>query len=449
MTVRRVTLSSPMPHQREVLLSPARHKLLVCGRRWGKTSLARGACLEGHGPERGWFPGALHGAHVAWVVPAFPSVVEVWRQLKDATRGAWTDKSETEHRIELPGKGVVLVRSGEEPDSLRGFKFNGAVIDEAASQKEEVWKEALAPALSDSQGWAMFLGTPKGVDNWFYERYVEAANLEDWQRWQRPSSDNPLMTEKELEARKRESGSYVFAREYLAEFVVRGGGMFGPDGFRWYDQKSDRIFLGDESCKLEDLDRFATVDLAATTKTYSDYSVVSSWAATKDKRLILLEVVREKMEGPKIIRTMERARDRWNLSSIWIEKTAYHIQLIQQARAEGLPVMELVADKDKVTRSEPAAAALEGGLVWFPRTASWLNDFTTELLAFPDSSSKDDMVDTFSYAVSVMWSGRRSREVEDCVTVEAKAPTIQRYGVKPLPSLLPGSGRTFVRRPVR
>ena len=96
--------------------------------------------------------------------------------------------------------------------------------------------------------------------------------------------------------------------------------------------------------------------------------------------------------------------ERHRLPTIWVEKVGFQLALIQQARREGLPVRELVPDKDKVARAMPATAALEGGRVLLPQAAPWLRDFIDEILSFP-VGAHDDQVDVLSYAVDVMRRG--------------------------------------------
>jgi hypothetical protein len=65
-----------------VLLDPSRFKVVVCGRRWGKSTLAMLAALRGHGPRRGSRLGAMDGANIWWVVPEYPlSGRKAWRDL--------------------------------------------------------------------------------------------------------------------------------------------------------------------------------------------------------------------------------------------------------------------------------------------------------------------------------------------------------------------------------
>jgi predicted phage terminase large subunit-like protein len=403
---RLVRLSAAQPYQQLILQSPARNKVVLCGRRWGKTHLGMTAAILGHGPTRTERRGALDGGKILWLMPTMDMATGLWSGLKEALRGAWTRKSETERRITLLNYGEITVKSSENPDVLRGPSYDGVVFDELKDHDPAAW-ESVRPTLSDRQGWILFLGTPGSRDNWVYSLFEKAGREEGWARWQRPSSDNPLMTEQELASARADVGSVVFAREYLAQFVVLEGGMFKESWLKFYDGHDGRYVLGNDAFSLDQLDRFSTVDLAATTKTYSDYTVVASWGATPDKRLVLLDVVRRKLEGPDIIPVIQSAIERWKLSLVWIESGGFQSSLITDARRRGLPIRELRPDKDKITRAEPATAALEGGRVWFPRHAPWLSDFTSEVLAFPDPHSHDDQVDALAYAVNVVRESSR------------------------------------------
>ena len=103
---------------------------MVAGRRWGKTGTALQAAIRGHGPKRGIFRGALDGALVWWVAPSHTSIEKsrVWHDLKRMTANAWTDKSEVNKRIDLPGGGSISVCSADDPDSLRGGGLDGFCV---------------------------------------------------------------------------------------------------------------------------------------------------------------------------------------------------------------------------------------------------------------------------------------------------------------------------------
>lgn len=396
---RQVYLPEPLPHQLPILGSAARVKVVCCGRRWGKTTAGLLAVVEGHGPP-GQHRGALEGAQVWWVAPTFPIASMIWRGLKHAVGAAATDKSETERRLVLPGGGEIVVKSSDNPDGLRGAGLDGLVMDEAAYCHQDAWAEALRPALADRQGWALFFSTPSGL-NWFHALYEQTASIPGWARWQRPTADNPLIPPAEIAAARSQLGGLVFSQEFEAEFVTAGAGMFKREWLRYYHRVGDTLQLDDRAISESALVRFATVDLAASLKTSADYTVIASWGLTPDGKLVLLDLVRARMEGPDIVPAIRRAAARWKLSTVWIERVAYQLALVQEARRAGLPVRELSPDRDKVARALPATALAEGGRLWLPSAASWLADFEAEVLSFP-AGAHDDQVDALAYAVGVI-----------------------------------------------
>ncbi len=217
-----------LPHQLPILLSPSRFKVVVCGRRWGKTALGLLACVRGHGPHRGALKGAIDGAKIWWVAPDYPTATEIWRDLKRCWRGVGGDKAEVERRIELPGGGSVAVKSAHDPDRLIAAGLDGLVIDEAGKTPETAW-DYLRPTLADRQGWAVFIGTPRGF-NWFQKKFEYAETAPHWARWQRPSSDNPLMTPAEL-AQAKLDAPRMYGQEYEARFESLEGAEWPPSYF--------------------------------------------------------------------------------------------------------------------------------------------------------------------------------------------------------------------------
>lgn len=82
--------------------------------------------------------------------------------------------------------------------------------------------------------------------------------------------------------------------------------------------------------------------------------------------------------------------------------------VIQHARNKGLPVRELKADRDKVSRALVAAPRMEGGQVYFPTGRGWLDEWESELLLFPNGRH-DDQVDTLAYAALDVTKPHRER----------------------------------------
>ena len=205
---------------------------------------------------------------------------------------------------------------------------------------------------------------------------------------------------------RRSVGSYWWSALYQQAPQPAGGGLFKREHFRTY--RADRDGDGAERYTLEtpagrqvvpakECVRFATMDPAASTKTSADYTVLAAWALTPQRDLLLLDVVRQRLEGPDQPEMMRRAMEKHGLAYIAVERVAYQLTLLQAARRAGLPVRELRADTDKVSRALTAAARYEAGAVYHPRSASWLAEWEDELLAFP-KGEHDDQVDTVAYA---------------------------------------------------
>ena len=116
---------------------------------------------------------------------------------------------------------IIRLFGGDNPDAMRGLRIDGAVIDEVAQIKPEVWMDILQPALSDRLGWAMFIGTPAGI-NLFSELYYRAGTLPDWHGARYTVYDTNALNPAEVERLRRDMAETSFAREYLCDFSAAG-----------------------------------------------------------------------------------------------------------------------------------------------------------------------------------------------------------------------------------
>lgn len=387
-----VTLPALHDRQYEVYRDGARFKVVACGRQFGKTHLGAVLCVKS----------ALEGQDVWWVAPTFDLTERGWSVITQLVapipgvrmegRPVW--------RVKMPNGGTIQARSADNPDSLRGATLNGLVFDECAQAKPQAWP-ILRPTLSIRQGWAMFISTPKGL-NWFHDLYESAGERTGWARWRFPSTDSPFLPPDDIELARQEMSSLVFSQEYLAEFISAGTGMFRGDWIQHYYTRfegEEKVFLlGEQAVPYDKCRRFHTVDLAWSLDEGADYTVISSWALTPQKTLILLDVIRGHFEGPDIIPQMRRAFQTHG-GYLAVERATRQMSIIQEANRQGLPIKEIRADKDKVARALPATARMEQGRIWFPpaSTPGW-RDLEEELLAFP-AGRHDDFVDTLAYAV--------------------------------------------------
>lgn len=192
---------------------------------------------------------------------------------------------------------------------------------------------------------------------------------------------------------------HAFNALYQQRPVAEGGGMFKRQWFRYAEKNgSPDLYKMDTWRNVNDGRRFLTVDLAASTKESGDYTVIMAWAMFGEQ-LLLLDVLRDRLEGPDILPQIALMLNRWNAADCWIEKIGFQTTIIQDGSRKGLPVRELRPDKDKQTRAAPMAAAMANGKIWFA-PGNWQADLEHELLSFP-AGAHDDQVDAFAYGERV------------------------------------------------
>lgn len=198
-------------------------------------------------------------------------------------------------------------------------------------------------------------------------------------------------------------GEYVWAALYQQRPAPADGGLFKRRGLRhWAKGASDRILLGDRVLDLRDCWKFLTVDLAASTRTSADYTVAAVWAIGLDGDLVMLDGIRERLDPAGHWPAVRALRERWSADVVFVESRMFGTTLVYEAGRAGVPVAELHADTDKVTRALPATARADSGRLWFPpedRFPEW-PDWQDELLAFPNAAH-DDVVDVVAYAARV------------------------------------------------
>lgn len=132
------------------------------------------------------------------------------------------DVNEGDLQVTFKHNGAIIrLFGGDNPDAMRGLRIDGSVIDEVAQIKPEVWMDILQPALSDRLGWAMFIGTPSGI-NLFSELYYKASELSDWNASRYTVYDTEALHPAEVERLRRDMADQSFAREYMCDFTAAG-----------------------------------------------------------------------------------------------------------------------------------------------------------------------------------------------------------------------------------
>jgi Terminase large subunit, T4likevirus-type, N-terminal len=208
------------PAQAEIIASPARFKVLACGRRFGKTTVAIDQLCNT----------LLDGKSAAYFAPTFRMGAEVWRELNRILRPVIDYAREDDWRMELKTGGVfegwsLAQGSGE---MVRGRKYHFVVVDEAALfDSGDVWHGAIRPLLTDYAGRALFCSTPKGR-GWFWQLYQQGQDpdMTEWQSWRFPTAANPHIQATEIEAARVGMPERFYKQEYEAVFLDDGGVVF-------------------------------------------------------------------------------------------------------------------------------------------------------------------------------------------------------------------------------
>lgn len=117
----------------------------------------------------------------------------------------------------------VRLVGGNHPDSLRGITLDGLVVDEVAEIKPELWESILRPTLAARLGWAIFIGTPHGI-NLFSQLFYRAQAGEDpeWGCATYTVYETHALSASEIESSKRDQSEKSFAREFLCDFSAAG-----------------------------------------------------------------------------------------------------------------------------------------------------------------------------------------------------------------------------------
>ena len=200
---------APRPLQRVIHQGMEAHRfgVVVCHRRFGKSVLGVNAL------QKGAMTCAKPRPRFAYIGPTYTQAKStVWDYAKYYARPILDYSGEQPHESELripyPNGGQLRIYGGDNPDSLRGLYFDGVVVDEYGLHQAELFSAVLRAALADRGGWALFLGTPNGK-NQFYDliygtkTWAGAKADPDWFYGCYKASETGILSPTELaEARK-------------------------------------------------------------------------------------------------------------------------------------------------------------------------------------------------------------------------------------------------------
>ena len=208
--------------QKAVLRSDHKAKILLCGRRTGKSTLA-----------------AVTALHRALTTPGFDTIfvapsldqsqvpylmaISMYRALGRPVPAI----SERRTGLELVN-GSELRAMAAVDRTKRGFSADLLVVDEASRIEDQAYYGGLLPSITRSAGYVMMMSTPylnEGVfaDTWHGD--------EDWQRTFLTSEDCEYFQKhpQRLEKIKTMVPDWYYRREYLCEFLADEFSIFNPE----------------------------------------------------------------------------------------------------------------------------------------------------------------------------------------------------------------------------
>jgi phage terminase large subunit len=154
----------------------------------------------------------------AYIAPTYAQAKDAaWTYCKHYAHGLSAAAHETELRVDLPNGARIRLYGADNPDRLRGIYLDGVVLDEFADMRPSVWGEVVRPMLSDRLGWASFIGTPKG-HNEFYNLLQRAQESDEWFWSILKASETGLLSAKELQAARSDMSEDRYAQEYECSF---------------------------------------------------------------------------------------------------------------------------------------------------------------------------------------------------------------------------------------
>lgn len=200
-----------------------RFSSLVCHRRAGKTV----ACINDIVAKA--LRTKKKNARYAYVAPFYRQAKDVaWEYLKQATEGIAVKVRNSELRVELPNGAWVTLYGADNPDALRGLYFDGVVLDEFGDCRPSLWAEVILPTLMDRKGWAVFIGTPKGK-NHFYYMNKRALEQDSWFQMTLKASTSGLLDPEDLEEMRGQMTEEQYSQEMECNFEAAVRGTYYAD----------------------------------------------------------------------------------------------------------------------------------------------------------------------------------------------------------------------------
>ena len=206
--------------QKNVIKDDSRFRVLITGRRFGKTFVAINEIAKF---------ASIPNKKIWYVAPSYRQAKAIcWGVLKEKMiYHKWVKSiNHSDLTLTLKNNSQITLRGSDNESSLRGVGLNFLILDEFQDINKTAWYEVLRPTLSDTEGHALFCGTPRGFGNWSYDLYKMGENNKDWKSFQYTTLEGEQVSEDEIEQAKQDLDLRTFQQEYEATFVNYSGMIY-------------------------------------------------------------------------------------------------------------------------------------------------------------------------------------------------------------------------------
>lgn len=214
----------PHPKQSEIIRDKSRFKVIRAGRRSGKSTLeVEDMCFDAvNGNDRNIF----------YICPTrIQARAIIWEALKARLAGIGVF-NESRLEVRLPtvdgGHSTIYLAGWENRENFRGMRAYKIVFDELDTMRDFFvgWQEVFRPALTDTGGGAVFIGTPK-KENPNLRRLEKLAEQDkDYKAFHFTTADNPHIPVSEIEKARKELDYDTYKQEFDAEYLDNAGSLF-------------------------------------------------------------------------------------------------------------------------------------------------------------------------------------------------------------------------------
>lgn len=239
------------PAQSQIASDTHRFRVVNCGRRFGKTTLAVMEMVA-----KGVYG---NNRNICYIAPTYQQARDIaWQELKRICLPIADSINESRLEIKVKttkgGTSTIMLRGWESIETLRGQKFDFIVVDEIASMRNwhTNWQEVIRPTLTDVRGEALFISTPKGF-NHFYELYNMQHRDKDYRSFHFTTYDNSHVPADEVDKAKLELTEDRFAQEYMADFRK-------TEGLVYKDFNRDRMVFNEMPANIHVVEVLSDLD---------------------------------------------------------------------------------------------------------------------------------------------------------------------------------------------